>query len=213
MADRRSASQAGSEAASDAESEASEALPLERAVAVVLTPPQPDPGLGSELSESLVRCINGSARWVLSGAKPGNGIECLLDDSLETWWQSDGKAPHTVQAVFDRRTTVVGVAMFVEYGADESYTPNKVAIRAGMAAGLTTTIREVTLEEPSGWVWIPLALPDPDADLTMPRGVRTGDRSRVGRASSSGEVHCFPFGLKPLRCHVVEVILRQPSAE
>lgn len=168
------------------------ASPLERAVAVVLTPPQPEPGLGADLPASHTRCINGSARWVLSGAKPGNGIECLMDDSvsgmlkqsrsgdsspsvdpitrlewlhsvnkgragrgslafpvlgcarrasrpclapsswhsrpqLETWWQSDGKAPHTAQAVFDRRTTVVGVALFVEFGVDESYTPNKVS--------------------------------------------------------------------------------------
>eukprot|EP01031_Cornospumella_fuschlensis_P013199 gene13199-16140_t len=31
----------------------------------------------------------------ISSAKPGNGVEQLRDNSLETYWQSDGTAPHT----------------------------------------------------------------------------------------------------------------------
>jgi len=69
-------------------------------------------------------------------------------------------------------------------------------------------VRDLELTDPTGWVVVPLAAADPDADLTAPPGVRAGDTSRVGRAGSRGEAVCFPQGLLPLRCNVIEVIVR-----
>ena len=90
-----------------------------------------------------------NARWSLSGAKPGNGAPQLMDGDvrhadagscyagsqrqlacfaaqLETFWQSDGTAPHTVTLRFDVRTSMSELAFYVDHGLDESYTPQEV---------------------------------------------------------------------------------------
>ncbi len=49
------------------------------------------------------REIGSRASWSLSSCKTGFGVEQLRDDSLETYWQSDGPQPHyvTIQVSFD----------------------------------------------------------------------------------------------------------------
>lgn len=71
--------------ASHATSEAADDADKPTAVQSALQPcfsSGPNPDMGPFLSKRFVRCINGEGRWLLSGAKPGNGIECLLDDSV-----------------------------------------------------------------------------------------------------------------------------------
>lgn len=46
--------------------------------------------------------------------------------------------------------------MFLDFKADESYTPNKLSIRAGTAVNDLREVRVVELEEPSGCVQVPL---------------------------------------------------------
>lgn len=43
-----------------------------------------------------VREVGGQAVWSLSSCKPGFGVEQLRDNSVETYWQSDGQLPHLV---------------------------------------------------------------------------------------------------------------------
>lgn len=42
----------------------------------------------SELDHVSRREIGRDAMWSLSSAKPGNGVDQLRDDSVETYWQS-----------------------------------------------------------------------------------------------------------------------------
>jgi hypothetical protein len=51
---------------------------------------------------------------------------CCLQ--LGTFWQSDGHAPHSIVVSFEKRTTVVGVALYLDFEQDESYTPAKVRV-------------------------------------------------------------------------------------
>ena len=42
--------------------------------------------------------------WSLSTAKPGNGVEQLRDDNIETYWQSDGPQPHLINIQFHKKS-------------------------------------------------------------------------------------------------------------
>jgi anaphase-promoting complex subunit 10 len=106
--------------------------------------------------------------WQLSSAKPGNGVEQILDDSSETYWQSDGQAqPHWMQVHFSRRVAISHVCLYLDFHLDESYTPKKVSVQAGMThQDLWDAIPVVELTEPSGWCILRLqAPPDPLDDL------------------------------------------------
>lgn len=45
----------------------------------------------SELDYVTRREIGREAVWSLSSAKPGNGVDQVRDDSIETYWQSGGR--------------------------------------------------------------------------------------------------------------------------
>ena len=110
--------------------------------------------------EAPLRCLNSEAVWHISGARPGNGVDCVLDDSLETFWQSDGVAPHMLYAQFLRRTSVAEVCIYVDMKIDESYTPRKLAIRAGTTHHDLEEVRSLELDRPSGWVRVPVGNPN-----------------------------------------------------
>ena len=103
-----------------------------------------------------VREVGSSATWSLSSCKPGYGVEQLRDGCTETYWQSDGQLPHLVNVQFRRKTTVQSVAVYTDYKLDESYTPTRVSIRVGTNFNDLQEIEVVDLQEPSGWVVIPL---------------------------------------------------------
>jgi anaphase-promoting complex subunit 10 len=115
--------------------------------------------LASEGGSSL-RSLNGDAVWRISGAKPGNGVDCLLDGSLDTFWQSDGVAPHTVYIQFYRRSTVAEVCLYLDFKVDESYTPRRVHLRAGTTHNDLEDVRTLELDQPSGWVRVPVGDPN-----------------------------------------------------
>jgi anaphase-promoting complex subunit 10 len=106
--------------------------------------------------------------WQLSSAKPGNGVEQIRDPSLETYWQSDGQQqPHFIQVHFARRVAVSHIGLYLDYQLDESYTPKKIAVHAGMThQDLQEAVPPVDLQEPAGWCILPLrAPPDPLDDV------------------------------------------------
>merc|ERR1712083_535793 len=94
--------------------------------------------------------------WSLSSCKPGFGVEQLRDGCCDSYWQSDGQLPHLVNVQFRRKTTVQPVAVYTDYKLDESYTPTRVSIRVGTNFNDLQEIEVVDLQEPSGWVVIPL---------------------------------------------------------
>ncbi|CAI5494595.1 unnamed protein product [Closterium sp. Naga37s-1] len=77
------------------------------------------------------REIGHLAVWSVSSAKPGNGVELLRDGKADTFWQSDGSQPHLVNIQFQKKVRLQHVSLHVDFKLDESYTPNKVSIRAG----------------------------------------------------------------------------------
>ncbi|VDD76539.1 unnamed protein product [Mesocestoides corti] len=100
------------------------------------------------------------AVWCLSSCKNNHGIDQLLSDSLDTYWQSDGPQPHTVTVQFPQKTAVSEICLYNDYKVDESYTPSRLAIRVGNHVGDLIELTEVELHEPTGWSVIPLLWPN-----------------------------------------------------
>lgn len=110
--------------------------------------------LDIKIQESLdltnLRDIDGT--FIISSAKAGNGVEQLRDNNNETYWQSDGIAPHIVNIQFNRNITVAKVCIYVDYNLDESYTPKKLSLRTGTTQHDLTDIATFELNEPVGWI-------------------------------------------------------------
>ena len=81
-------------------------------------------------------------------------------------------AKHTAIAL---QVHVTEIAIRLDFKLDESYTPNRLSIRAGTSFHDLREIKIVTLNEVTGWVMIPLEPPDhPCAhQLSMARHMRS----------------------------------------
>lgn len=112
--------------------------------------------ISKELDYSDNRELGGEATFTISSAKPGNGVEQLRDNNTETYWQSDGSLPHFINIQFLRRVSVSKVCLFLDYSADESYTPKKLSVGSGSSLHDLFDISVVELNEPNGWVTITL---------------------------------------------------------
>eukprot|EP00873_Tetraselmis_striata_P038626 jgi/Tetstr1/458890/TSEL_004397.t1 len=114
----------------------------------------------TELLESGgLREVGSLAVWSVTSAKPGNGVQLLRDDRDDTYWQSDGTQPHLVNIQFQKKVRLQQVSLYLDYRVDESYTPNRIAIRAGTSFYDLKEVKVVELEEPKGWVTVPLVEP------------------------------------------------------
>lgn len=97
------------------------------------------------------------AVWTVSTAKPGNGVEQLLDRNTETYWQSDGPQPHTISAQFVFKVSISEVQIYLNYDKDESYTPAVLSVHAGSNFHDLKLVRKLRkLRHPHGWIRIPL---------------------------------------------------------
>ena len=105
--------------------------------------------------------VGDDAVFVLSSAKPGNGVEQLRDNNTDSFWQSDGTSPHSLSISFHQKMRLTALHFYTDFKLDESYTPAKVSVRAGTCAADAVEVNLVDLDEPVGWVVIPLA---PNAD-------------------------------------------------
>lgn len=112
---------------------------------------------GAAGAASSMREIGALAAWSVTSAKPGNGVELLRDGSTETYWQSDGAQPHLVNIQFPKRVEVTELHLYLDFKADESYTPSRLAVRAGSCHHDLKDVCIVELREPTGWVVVPLA--------------------------------------------------------
>lgn len=96
--------------------------------------------------------ITRNALIVLSSSKSNFGLPQLLNDSDDCYWNSDGKAPHFVLLKFPKPTAIAEVHLNLNYDKDESYTPNRVAVKAGLSEGDLIDVLEVDLVKPMNWV-------------------------------------------------------------
>ena len=118
-------------------------------------------------SEELSEIPLSAASWSLSSAKPGNGIEQLLDANSETFWQSDGTQPHLITVQFFQKTKLTDLWLYFNFKADESYSPLQISLRIGNGYYDLQEIQVVDFREPEGWVRIPLALPPLEGPRTV----------------------------------------------
>lgn len=102
--------------------------------------------------------IGDQAVWSLNSAKQGNGVWQLRDNNYETFWQSDGPIPHKINIQFLQKTRVTDIALYLDSKTDESYTPQILSIRAGLYMQDLKEIVEVELNDPIGWIVIPLKI-------------------------------------------------------
>ncbi|GAA93921.1 hypothetical protein E5Q_00567 [Mixia osmundae IAM 14324] len=110
------------------------------------------------------RDVGRFAQWSVSSAKPGYGVQQLLDPSVETLWQSEGPQPHLINIQFRRRMPITQVSLFVDVNTDDSYTPHRIAIRAGSFSGDLQEIKVVELERPRGWSHLIMGEEDDEED-------------------------------------------------
>lgn len=57
---------------------------------------------------------------------------------------------------FLKRVRITELAIYLDFKTDESYTPQKISIRANNSFFELQEIKQVEFEEPSGWFVIPL---------------------------------------------------------
>lgn len=92
----------------------------------------------------------------ISTAKSANGVEQLRDNNVETFWQSDGTAPHSINIQFTKKVAVCSVCLYMDYSADESYTAKKLLVKSGTTQHDLYDVAGVELNEPNGWCSINL---------------------------------------------------------
>ncbi|KAF5676311.1 anaphase-promoting complex subunit 10 [Fusarium heterosporum] len=108
--------------------------------------------------------ISNLARFTVSSHKPGNGVEQLKSDDLKHFWQSDGPQPHKLTMYFTKRVGIRDIRFYVDFNEDESYTPTKVAFKAGTSENNLIEFATMALENPSGWQQVPIAGAGGDPD-------------------------------------------------
>lgn len=112
-----------------------------------------------------LRDLSGHAVWTVSTAKPGNGVEQLLDHSTDTYWQSDGPQPHSISAQFSSKFKLSEIQLYLSFEQDESYTPAIISIRVGSSFHDLRHVRKnKELIKPQGWIRIPLGDVHEDED-------------------------------------------------
>jgi len=105
------------------------------------------------------------ASWAVSSSKYGFGVDCLYDDDPTTFWQSDGPQPHFVSLMFPKRVKVQKVSLLLDATLDESYTPDKLCVRAGTTVHDLQDVRMVNFEKPTGWVTFDIVYDSDQADI------------------------------------------------
>ncbi|KXX73297.1 Anaphase-promoting complex subunit 10 [Madurella mycetomatis] len=101
--------------------------------------------------------INNLAHFGVSSHKPGSGVEELLSEDLDKYWQSDGQQPHLLTIHFLRRVEIRAIRFYVDYNQDESYTPTHIVFYAGTGHHDLIQFAEVPLTNPVGWQDVPIA--------------------------------------------------------
>ncbi|KAI5480353.1 hypothetical protein MNV49_000928 [Pseudohyphozyma bogoriensis] len=139
------------------------------------------------------RDIGSLAAWSVSSSKPGYGVEHLSDPNTNTLWQSEGPQPHLINIQFSRKQSITQISLYADVGLDDSYTPQKISLRAGTYHGDLHEVRYVEMVSPNGWQHFKLA----------------------GRAAEGGNDEewvvslCLVVGCgcEPIRAHLIQIAI------
>ncbi|CAI6336312.1 unnamed protein product [Periconia digitata] len=115
--------------------------------------PLPSPTLANNAPPPNFREISTLASWTVSSSKPGCSIPQLRHPSTSLFWQSDGPQPHYLNIHFFKLVRIVGLRLFLDFEADESYTPTRIVLLAGSGMNDLVEWGEMRLENPRGWIW------------------------------------------------------------
>lgn len=129
--------------------------------------PLPSPSLPDQTSlpPPHLREISTLASWTVSSSKPGCSIPQLRHPSTSLFWQSDGPQPHYLNIHFFKLVRIVGLRLFLDFEADESYTPTRIIFLAGSGQNDLVEWGEMRLEQPRGWVWADFSgVGEPESD-------------------------------------------------
>ncbi len=141
-----------------------------------------------------LREVGTDAHWTLSSAKPGNGLQQLRDDKVDTFWQSDGFLPHLIDLKFSKKTKISEIYFYLSFREDESYTPASLSVRIGNSSEDLEEVQAFDLKEPEGWIRLPLVcrrersqnIAGPTSGVTEARLVAGGGAAAASGSSSSG---------------------------
>ncbi|KAL7417693.1 anaphase-promoting complex, subunit 10/DOC domain-containing protein [Mrakia frigida] len=100
--------------------------------------------------------ISPLATWSVSSHKFGFGVANLKDPDPELFWQSEGPQPHFISLQFPHRVNILKLSIYLSHPKDDSYTPQKLSIRAGTGRHDLTEVRLHEVDKPEGWVTIDL---------------------------------------------------------
>ncbi|ORY24771.1 anaphase-promoting complex, subunit 10-domain-containing protein [Naematelia encephala] len=110
------------------------------------------------------------ATWSVSSHKYGFGVDNLRDGNDNTFWQSEGPQPHTIELSFPKRVFISAISLHTNHPRDDSYTPSKISIRAGTSVHDLQEVRFVEFSKPDGWMHIPLRPMDTTEEGGMMEG-------------------------------------------
>ncbi|KAF1954751.1 galactose-binding like protein [Byssothecium circinans] len=137
----------------DEEEEEEEGEMGEEEEELLASPPLSPSHLTSTLPHPNFREISTLASWTVSSSKPGCSIPQLRHPSTQQFWQSDGPQPHYLNIHFFKLVRIVGLRLYLDFEADESYTPTRIVLLAGSGMNDLVEWGEMKLESPRGWIW------------------------------------------------------------
>jgi len=100
--------------------------------------------------------IGNLASWTVSTCKPGCGVEALRDEDTNLFWQSDGPQPHHLNIHFSRLVSILSIRIYLDFEADESYTPTRITLLAGTGYHDLIPFSSLEFTQPKGWIDVPL---------------------------------------------------------
>jgi hypothetical protein len=77
----------------------------------------------------------------------------LFSDSSS---RSDGPQPHHLNIHFSRFVSIVSIRIYLDFGADESYTPTRITLLAGTGYHDLIPFSSLEFTQPKGWIDVPL---------------------------------------------------------
>jgi anaphase-promoting complex subunit 10 len=70
--------------------------------------------------------------------------------------RSDGPQPHHLNIHFSRLVSILSIRIFLDFEADESYTPTRITLLAGTGYHDLIPFSALEFTQPKGWIDVPL---------------------------------------------------------
>ncbi|KXN68399.1 galactose-binding like protein [Conidiobolus coronatus NRRL 28638] len=96
--------------------------------------------------------ITSECKLRVSSYKYGYPPTEMIDNSLETYWQSEGQLPHTIILKYSRQILLSKLKIYFDFPMDESYTPNLFTISLGNRINDYKELTKVKGEVQPKWI-------------------------------------------------------------